>query len=555
MLPFLTYQVLSDQYDDDLIVNTTYLRAYWGLRSRDYTDFDIQYNELADQGGVSWVQTTYSNGGWYPIFKVDDDVQTRILGRNGGTATYKGVRASTIIEAVPELGEKYLLITFSLKNEDERPHTVSVSAHADVQIKHNDHATCYWYGNESHRGLTMYDPNSKITLTILVRGGYKVFDADLFWFGRWEGTRNLHYFDNTNETKILERTDSAFSVSWLNHHLYPNKTINFTVLMGVGENLMNPSTVNISTNFSENYNPESVVVVTGIVDDIDQSENVTVYYEFENKNRTFVDTFTTEPNGGIINGAFTFNVTLGNAVNRYNLKVYAIDSSNLTSNVFERDLLVNEAPKVQFTKRPENEYYEGSHVKIEGIIWDDTVASIKYQIDDGYIWETGQNFECYKLTKPFRVSFSIQEDYINFGRHKIYIWAQDEFGVKSSIISSEFYYIQLHAPEIYISEKNNGNREYHRGQKIEFKVDVRDIDKNQIVTVKYKKPEDDVTAEADSYISYNTNNQPDWFTITMEYTVATSLEIGKEVSIPKSCTEALRASLHNICEFDTLQNR
>ncbi|EAX97708.1 hypothetical protein TVAG_280090 [Trichomonas vaginalis G3] len=541
MFAFLTYNVLSDRYDDNLIVSTKYLRAYWSFNSYlDWTCFDIQYNEQADNNGYSWVQTTFANGGWFPVFTVDDNVKTKLLWNNRGKANYKGVYAETKVEKVPQLGEKYLLIKFELTNKDSRPHTVGLSSHTDVQIKYNDWATCYWYGAPAHRGLTMKDEGSGITLTLLVRGGYQVTDADKFWFGRWSGPRgNLHYFENYTSDSPSRNQDSAFSVSWQGHHIYPNQTLTFSVLMGVGQNLKNPSILTVNDNFQTNYNPNAKVTISGTVDDFDKNENVDVYYEFNGGSRQHVKHFRTNSGGYIDNGNWNFEITLGNDVNRYPIKVYAIDEFGLQSNVFERDLLVNEKPRVVFTKVPSEAYYLGGVVVVEGTIWDDTTATIKYQVgENGYIWETGQNFDCRRSTLPFRVSFPIPEDYIQFGHHNLYVWAEDEFGVKSDTISTPFEYSAMHAPEISLVTPQTEIPTVCRNQKFSIYFKAKDLDAGQTVFVYYKLPEQDPTAPPNQYFSFKVNDYPDGIEESYEYTVPNNFEFDHVYEVILFCVDS-----------------
>lgn len=511
-------------FSETEITHTKYLYAYW--KDTTYSAFDIKYNERADTGGTSWVMTTYSFGGWKPVFTVDNDpTLIKMPGTRHGKANYRNIYSDIKVEKVP-LGDKYLLVSFLLTNKDTVPHTINVSSYADIMIKNNDHAKCTWYGNR--RGLTMYDKYTNITLTLLAKGGYKVSDYDQFWYGMYG--IGYHYFYQLESDEPLVNTDSVFSISWTRRDIYPNETLVFSTLMGVGADLRNPSLINIETNFQENYDPNTEITVNGVVNDVDANETVDVYYEFNNGPRQFLKRFETDKvNGGISNGQFSFKVQLGSEVARYPLKVYAIDSFELTSNVFEKNLLVNQAPRVSFTTRPNDEYFTGGIVVVEGRIWDDTKATLKYKVDDGYNWNTDVTLiECNRQEKTFRKSFPIQESYINFGDHVIYIWAEDEFGVKSTIISSPFKYTQLHTPEIQFTTPQTSIENKYRGDTITISGKVRDVDANQVVTIYYKKPENDPTTPAENYYSFNTNDaNRDWVDFELEYVIPDHLPFGE----------------------------
>ncbi|EAY03747.1 hypothetical protein TVAG_072390 [Trichomonas vaginalis G3] len=127
-----------------------------------------------------------------------------IKGGHRDVATYKNVKFTTSVQAI---STKYLSIVWNVKNNDVDPHYIYLTAFADIQIAENDRADVYRYPNNSRtdsRGITMKDPRTNNTLTLVVRDGYNVENVDAYWFGLWESLV-YHEWDSTNITEFKEQ--------------------------------------------------------------------------------------------------------------------------------------------------------------------------------------------------------------------------------------------------------------------------------------------------------------------------------------------------------------
>ncbi|KAI5482960.1 Listeria-Bacteroides repeat domain (List Bact rpt) family [Trichomonas vaginalis G3] len=475
------------------------------------SDFDIRYVS----GGHSY-STSYDNYGWWPAFKVDNGNLVYILGRNKGEASSNNVYVKTNLSY--PLDNNYILVQWIVTNHDTEPHYVSLASHTDVQIIDNDRARVDWYGG--NRGLTMTQDKKffelyNTKLTLLVRDGYGVTNVDDFWFGEWWPSHQ-HYWDNRTDRKSLVGRDSAFSIGWHKRAIYPHQTLTFGVLLGVGDNLKSPPIINVTTNFQQNYNPNSKVNVTVIVQDYDAGETITLYCNFPNGITKYHNKSLTSWKAGShgLNESYSFEVTLGTTVSSYPLTVWANDGL-YKSNVFTKQLLVNQAPKLTITNTIASTYYTGGTVDVQGKLWDDTYAVISYQFDNDFAFSVNSQIDCYNVEVPFRKTFPLRQKVLSYGSHVLHIWATDEFRVKSTQYDFPFTYVQLHAPEIMLTTDFNDS--VHYNNKIFVSGQFRDLDVGDTLTLSVKYPTDDPTAPFNPF--YTVTSQGEWVKFDFEYTI------------------------------------
>lgn len=443
-------------------------------------DFNIVYN---------WFTTTYRFSGWRPILKVDNFPEVKILGINDGVAKDHDITVTTNFTL---LGKNYLLIKFIATNTGEDPHKISIASFTDVKINSNDRAECGWY--DGNRGLSMYDDQTNTNLTLVVRDGYEVTNVDTFWFGEFNGL-DKHYFENAAPNTHLKDIDSTFSLGWQNRVIYPGQTIPFGVLLGIGQGLKNPPTLTVDeTKFNQNYGPGERPRFYVTIKEKDFDKNVMLYWNVTTNGITqafkAIKPYT---KNNFSNGIKKdeFNVILPNNVSSTEVKVWAqkeYDGYNLSSNVYTRNFLVNQAPRLHINKNQlQSRYLKGSHIEIQGTLWDDTFANISYQFDDDYEFTIKDKIECYGQEKTILKSYSIREKGLNYGPHTLRIWATDEFGVQSERIVHQFEYVNYQAPEIRINH-SHVMPVYEYNQIVAIDFQVQDTDYGDSLKVWYAGP-------------------------------------------------------------------
>lgn len=444
----------------------------------DFSNFDIKYKGK---------QTTFNDGGWCTEFRVDGKPSgwQRIHGFDNGKATYRDTKGTVRWETHIErpLGHNYLLIKFQCYNDGKEPRKISLSCYADIKIANNDKATVSWYGRGDRRGLTMYDRQTDITLTLVAKNGYGVTNYDSFWFGEWEGSDKRHQLDNRPSDYDLIGVDSVFSLGWKDRVIYGGKDYNFTVLVGVGEDLPDPPLITVDENLKETYKGGDEVIVTGIVKDYSVNEKVWVNWSIDT-NPVQSDQIPFE--GDLYNGLpFSFKFRLPQEVGQYNLTIQASDKTFLNSNLYQRAMLVNEAPRLEVNRESmRSEYLEGSIVEVTGTFWDDGSAKLGYRFDDDFMFTTDEWVVCNGATKTFRRQFPLRE--LSKGLHRLYVWAEDNYGVKTPMQMFPFRYRNRHAPTIEIYNPT-GNT--HRIlDYFEIKGKASDVDLNEQITIWYKDP-------------------------------------------------------------------
>lgn len=533
------------------------------MKNRIWDDYNADFDIYYVKDGRN-IQTSYGYGGWWPAFKVDDDPRlTKVLGTKEGVASYGDISVTTNISNPAVFGNEkynYLLIEwFITNNNPTEPHRVSLATHCDVMIANNDRATIYWYQNDAvnRRGLTMYDSSTSYRLTLMVKDAYQVTNVDHFWYGPW-GRYQLHYWEDRTEAGKLEGYDSAFSFGWSNRVVRENSTIRLAVLLGVGENLVSPPTVEVTSQFQENYLPNYDFTVTGVFKTINKDDQVQVRYKYmndEEKNATeFVDL--SSPDGNPVQSTFSIPIRTPANVSLNELQIYAVNKFGLKSNEFKYNVLVNEAPVLTIINQIQPKYYTGGQVEVVGRLWDDTTANIYYQFDRDFDFEADkQVIECNKEEKPFRKVFALREGKIDYGQHTLYIWAEDEFHVKSRVYPFPFEYKELHAPQVKIYNENFTNVYYD--QYLIVRGAVKDQDVGDTITLSMKTPE---TLPTDPFIQVEQiTANGDWQNFTVYYHLDVSLPAGNNSIIfqAKDQLEAISPDalfFFNVSKYNVVAN-
>ncbi|EAY06878.1 hypothetical protein TVAG_340570 [Trichomonas vaginalis G3] len=446
------------------------------------TDFDILYNG-------EW--TTYRRTGWWPVFEVDNNgVQIPIQGVFGGVAKSSGVQVRTkVSKPFEDLGRasNFLLIEFMAKCIDGYPHKISIATYADIMIRASDNADIVWYGEPGQkRGFTMYDiMNTGRIFTVITRQAYGVNDVDNLWFGNWDWRGNLHYWEDRrpNEGNFTNHIDSAFSLGWKNRDLYPdNGEVSFGVLLGLGKGIVKPPRVEVDeTNFKHLYKPKEKISIDIKVYDEDRLYNSTLYYNFNGKNNNFTNV--TYGKTYTIN-----NITLG-TTGRYSFYCYAKDTADLVSNNYTRDFLVDEAPILTILNGLAEKYTDSASFIVQGKVWDDTWAELKFRVDNSFYFriDNGSRLNCYRSEKPFLKEFSLRTEGVPYGWHRLYIWAEDEYGIKSNEYEHRFEYVKMNPPSLEIVP-NNYPTEYYYDREIEIELAYYDKDVGDTYTIFYRPP-------------------------------------------------------------------
>lgn len=451
------------------------------------TDFDILYNG-------EW--TTYKKTGWWPIFEVDNSGnQVSIRSLKAGIAEDRGVKVRTQVSK-PFDSENFLLIEFLAECTDGKPHKVSIASHTDVMIKNHDNANILWYGDKSEmRGFTMWDKlGTNRTLTLITKQAFGVRDVDHLWFGHWESNGNLHYFDDRNAGDFINDQDSAFSFGWANHSIYPeNGNYSFGVLLGLGIGIGKPPTVSVNeSNFKQIYSPGEEVEVWISADDADKQETVIIKCTLNGKTVEYANK-TVPYDSKTDKSAAPFKVNLGTSNGCYPLYCWAIDSSGLSSQNYTRNFIVDEAPILTIFNQLPDKFTDNSAFNIQGSVWDDSMIKLKFRVDDDFYFNVdNENIECNKSTLTFLRQIVLKTENVPYGTHILYIWAEDEYGVKSDEYIHTFEYVKLNAPTISLilndEDKTKWPPIYHYNAQINLKVQYQDKDVGDNITISYRPP-------------------------------------------------------------------
>lgn len=446
----------------------------------DYSSFYIKFNEHS---------TTYENHEWFVVFRVHSSSGPSKLifasGKNHGKAYYDGIN----LEIKPEIDEKtnYLIVTFNISNNGTEPKRIDVGVFADVKIDKNDKASIHIL--EGKRGFTMYDNNTNLKYTLLIRDAPGSTNVDTFYYGEmstgWYGQDATGFYYYPNMFPYFQETfnfnestyDSCFAFSWKDRDIYPGKSIKLSTTAGVGSDLKTPPFVTLDSEFKEVYDPNESVTIKFSVGDYD--ENETIFYNFSDSSGASQEyNFTTNQTIKIFDHILPITLR---TEKEYWFSISARDSHGFESNVINKSLFVTKKPIVYITNEVNGTYKEDSKINVKGSVFDDTKVKLKYYFDDGFLYDLNDKlYHCYDKNQTFDFTITIPNE-ISFGNHTLHIYAEDEFGVKSAESNHSITYIRKNKPElrnIALSSKK-----LQPGETVQITGQVKDLDINDSISI------------------------------------------------------------------------
>ncbi len=267
-------------------------------------NFNIQ-----GQGGI---KTTYSNNGYATVLRVGSTDYNVTNGYGEGDS----VKCQTVL--TPISNNSYIRITYNVTNTSNVNKTISIGTHSDIMINNNDSATVTNLSGDI--GFTMSDGGS-YTFTFLGKNTYGVTNVDTYWFGQF-GQRQANLWNNKTQN-VLTNTDSGMAFSWKNRTIRGGETQTYSAVIGVGT-LNSPPTLSVTSSTKSSYKSTETIPITGLVNDTDRGDVVTVKYAFDNKTeQSLPGTFT--PNGSAKN--YSLTITFPSDIQRgdHFLDIWAMD--------------------------------------------------------------------------------------------------------------------------------------------------------------------------------------------------------------------------------------
>lgn len=263
------------------------------------------------QDGSIRIRTTFSDGGYGTVFKVDGT--TTNLSKCS-PATLNGCTITTTLTSISN--GRYVKIEYNVTNNSSTSHVIGIATHADTQINQNDRATISRIPDG--RGIQMSD--GTYTFYLLLSNSYGVTNVDNVWYGQYSN-RSSHHWDNTIMTGTVSGIDSGLTFGWDNRTIAPGQTLTLSAVNGIGT-LNSPPTLNAQIqNPQGSYLPNDRVSFSGTVSDPD-GDRMNIKWSLDNgAENTLSGTYTSGQ-------SFSQTITLPSVLSpgQHKLQIWAMDS-------------------------------------------------------------------------------------------------------------------------------------------------------------------------------------------------------------------------------------
>ncbi|EAX99467.1 hypothetical protein TVAG_053100 [Trichomonas vaginalis G3] len=354
-------------------------------------------------------QTTYSDQGYYTVFKVDND------------KTLNNCKITTVLSSGSS--NMFSNIGYKVYNSDTRLHTIGIATHADIQINNNDYASIY--NLNGNTGFRMTD--GTYTLSFVLRG----FDSpgvDTYWYGRFRARIDKMWNNGTGDSNYysdLENIDCGIAFSWQDRRIGPGETLYFN--MGSS-----------STNQDSSYKPS--LTVTSIADSYrpcskpflisgslshSRRYSTTVYikYRFDNNETIYTDA---NSYGVKSNSPKDFSNNMDSSSFALEYNRFFKDRVKITGNITDIDGDIN----VTFYCIFDNNSKAGMEIN------NTSITNISESDASNYGGKNGLSVRLHMFSSTVDLSSRSKEGY-----HTFEIFCVDQYGFKSNIVGPiRFYY-------------------------------------------------------------------------------------------------------------------
>ncbi len=311
--------------------------------------------------------TTFADGGYITYVKINDGNKKVLLdGRK-----IEDIEWNSSCNFVND--GNFVQLVYNVKNTSQKNMKLSVSGCVDVQISENDYATIERLPNDM--GLKLCDDKNNIQFEFYGKNVMGTSDIDKLWIGEYysnagddndtdnsddeddedddtdisddfDNTDNgedsddyqfdmeeeVNYYDNkddpssylchafdSNYTDNLKTKDSAFSYSWTDKILKPNESMDFSILIGLGEINISPK-ITMDENQKTHFTSPKDISFSGNVKDEDSNE-VTLFFKEDGKETTSVKKTGTNS----VDASFKYDVK-NTSYGKHTLRIWALDN-------------------------------------------------------------------------------------------------------------------------------------------------------------------------------------------------------------------------------------
>lgn len=318
----------------------------------------------------------------------------------------------------------------------------------DSALNGDDNA--YTEFTSDRRGIYTRDVVYK-DYTSLVKGHY-FKDVDTMYIGTWRflnryTPESFPFWENTTNNPTLQNSDTVYSFAWQQQEIAAWANVTLGYLAHPGNTVLMPPFVFDRTEKKEYYPGNTPILLKFEVVDYDVGEKITVKYNLNGTDE--IEEFTTDKTKRSL--VITKTVNLLDTM-KYTYSIYAVDSTGYMSDVIEGTLMAEGAmiPNFFVDLGVLDSYDPTERIHVEGRVEDEFGVFIRYQFDEGPIFLDEHVDTTENGTQHFNTWISLSGKQLVPGSDYAFkMWAEDDFGQKSSPYTHKFHLKKAPAPTIY----------------------------------------------------------------------------------------------------------
>lgn len=459
--------------------------------------FNLKYT---DAGGNDHEMSS-RNEGFYVGYRVYDDKipgETKLIKSKEGQQSQTGdIKIKYFSQYEPYTG--FFQALFNITNDDYFPKTIDLGVFVDSELG-NQHDIVRI--RSDGRGITVSNDDPYVHYTVFMRSFGTLPDVTSSYLreverqpGKEIPASEIPFWNISYESESLG--NAMYSFNWRKAEIPPGETILYGVTFAPNDAMKTQPRIRDITRHEDWYSKNQYVTLVFQIDDADVGETITVYADL---NGTIEEKSITITSKDTISQKVEFKVNTKRGP-FIDYSVWAVDSEKFLSNTVKGRLPVSRRPMLYLsTVNMKRKFIVGENITLRGEVMDESIAFIKYKFDNGrtliatkvdaadaYEIDEWEKFKC-------EIPFPPQ---IKPGKHKLYVWATDDYGVSEMSAEEVDIVLKPYTPPV-LHKAGLSKKIAKAGEKLLGYVSFDDPDTEDYISVKVYIP----TKEYFDYVGY-----------------------------------------------------